>query len=114
MTRRPIFSSFMQMASPRPPMPPVTSAIRCAIVFLRRVGPGLGSFFSGAFPRVATGRGLDRLRLRVAELLARGNLLARVGLEPLRPFRPPASGTLLGLREPLVGLDAELVVHPVA
>src|SRR5436190_8969144 len=109
-TRMPIRASFMQMASPRPPIPPVTSAMRCAIslppvCLIRRSETFLGE---------AAGRGLEGLVLRVAELLARGHELAAVSLEPLGPLCPPTSRLLLGFREPLVLVSTELVVHPVA
>ena len=39
-----------------------------------------------------------------AELLARGDHLAGVGLDPARPLGPPAAGFLLRAGEPLVGM----------
>src|SRR5690349_6889615 len=88
-------ASLRQMASPRPPMPPVTSAMRCFISFLllRFLDPLL---------HVAARRGLDRLVLRVSRPLASGDLPAAVLRDPLRPERPPAARMLGRALEPLV------------
>src|SRR5947208_14014738 len=99
----PMRSRFMQMASAKPPMPPVTSAMRCAMWFS-------SDFFFG----VASGRGFQRLLLAVAERLPRGDELAGVRPQPPRPFGPPASRQLLRSDEPLVRLRGLLRVHPVA
>src|SRR3982751_5404750 len=90
----PIFSSFTQMASPRPPMPPVTSAIRFAIL--------LSSLLWVLRPlfHVPSRSGLDRFVLRIAELRARGDALAAVRLDPFRPRGPPAARMLGRLVEP--------------
>src|ERR1043165_3667174 len=98
-------SSFMQMASPRPPMPPVTRAMRCAIGTLL-----LLDFFS----RVAARRRLDRLATAAAQLLPRGDELAAVRADEARPLGPPAARQLLRVLEPLFRIRTELVVHPVA
>src|SRR4029079_9780376 len=62
----------------------------------------------------AAGRGLERLVLRVAQLLARGHELSAVGFQPPGPFGTPATPLFLDIREPLVLVGAELLVHPVA
>src|SRR5436189_5118521 len=67
-----------------------------------------------AFLRVTPRRRLDRLAPAAAQLLARGNHLAAVGLEPFGPIAPPAPRQLLRILEPLLGALAEVVVHPVA
>src|SRR5260221_14555950 len=102
-------SSFTQIASPSPPMPPVTSAIRCPMCFSSVV-----RVVSGAFFRVASRRGLDRLVACVAELLRRGHHWPRVRLEPLHPLRPPASRDFLCLDEPFLRVRGEFFVPPVA
>src|SRR4051812_25273508 len=93
-------ASLMQMASPRPPMPPVTSAIRCVIV--------VSSFFaSNGLPlrpllHVAPRRRLDGLVLRIAQLAPRRDLAPAMLRHPLRPEGPPAARMLRGTREPLI------------
>src|SRR5213592_2811820 len=101
----PMPSSFMQMASPRPPMPPVTRAMRCAMVrLLRFSGYGVPrpQGFLGALPGVLARRGLDRFLPAVAQLLACRHHLAPERLQPFRPHRPPAAGLFLGVGEPLL------------
>src|SRR3954469_20237115 len=90
----PIFSSFTEMASPRPPMPPVTSAIRFAIL--------LSSLLWVLRPlfHVSSRSGLDRFVLRVSEPSARGDAFAAVRLGPFRPCGPPAARMLGRLVEP--------------
>src|SRR4051812_108516 len=93
-------ASLMQMASPRPPMPPVTSAIRCVIV--------VSSFFaSNGLPlhpllHVAPRRGLHGLVLRIAQLAPRRDLAPAVPGDPLRPEGPPAASMLRRTRQPLI------------
>src|SRR5258707_2544542 len=100
----PMRSSFTQTASLSPPMPPVTSAIRCPMCFSSVV-----RVVSGAFFRVASRRGLDRLVACVAELLRRGHHWPRVRLEPLHPLRPPASRDFLCRHNAFLPLPAELL-----
>src|SRR6185437_3235051 len=110
----PMRASFMQIASPRPPMPPVTREIRCVIEisssFVRFVlAPALGALL-----HVASRRRLDGFVPRVAQALPRGNELPAVGLEPPRPFWPPTARLLLRFLKPCVGIGLERAVHPVA
>src|SRR5258706_15406728 len=99
-------SSFMQMASPRPPMPPVTNATRCAICS----SVVLLETFLGVLSR----GGLDRLPAPAAQLLPRRHELAAVRPQPLRPYGPPASRQLPPGHEPFFRLGPPPVVHPVA
>src|SRR5687767_8751908 len=113
----PMRASFAQMASPRPPIPPVTSAIRC--VMQSSVVFGFGTVpvpspqspvpaFLRSFLHVPARGRLDRLVLGVAELLPRRHLLAAVPLEPRRPRRPPAAGMLLRALQPAVRVVGQL------
>src|SRR5436190_3266843 len=110
----PMRASFMQMASPSPPMPPVTNAMRCVIGLSSLVLGCLVERRSGAFLHVTARCGLDRLVLRVAEALAGRHELPGVRLEPLRPLGPPAARALLRVREPLLRIRDELLARPVA
>src|SRR6185437_13899694 len=109
----PMRASFMQIASPSPPMPPVTRAILCVMSILLVLVRSL-RIASGALFHVAARRGLDRLVLRVAQLLPRRHELAPMGLQPLRPSRPPAARHFPRFRKPALRVGLEPVVHPVA
>src|SRR5512133_331190 len=68
---------------------------------------------SGLRADVASRRRLDHLVLRAAVAFGRGDLLAAVLRQPVRPVGPPAARVLLGLLQPLrMGLR-QLVVGPV-
>src|SRR5258706_16284314 len=97
-------SSFMQMASPRPPMPPVTNATRCAICS--------SVVLLETFLRVLSRGGLDRLPASAAQLLPPRHELAAVPPQPLRPYGPPASRRLPRRHEPFFGIGTQLVVPP--
>src|SRR5512135_855109 len=105
-------ASFMQMASPRPPMPPVTRAMRCVMSFSSCGGCPIRRL--RALLHVAPRRGLDGLVACVAELRARGNQLPGMRCEPAHPFWPPAARLLLRFRKPMIRVGFELVVRAVA
>src|SRR4051812_10826891 len=89
-------ASLRQIASPRPPMPPVTRAMRCFIF--------ISSFGLSALLHVASRRGLDRLGPGVPQPLASGDLAAAMLRDPLRPQGPPAAGVLRRALQPFLRL----------
>src|SRR5690606_6208735 len=123
----------MQMASPRPPIPPVTNATldiaysspwkntqrrasqlpdsprRHPLSQLPSVVRG-----SGPLLDVPTRRRLDRLEFRAAQTTTGSDLLAAVPLQPLDPVQPPAPLLLGRLIEPLAGRRRAEIRGPVA
>src|SRR5688572_26949768 len=96
--------SFMQIASPSPPIPPVTTATRCAISTPPKCigcAPPQQRVerISRLFPHVTPRRGLDLGVLRAARG-ARLDARTAVLLEPRSPVRPPAPRMRLGLLQP--------------
>src|SRR5574337_1810338 len=112
----------MQMASPRPPMPPVTNATRTIYFLLSQFAVGVqtsrGStpnkicrsqfscLFSGqgsgAFLDEAPGRRFGGRIVRVAQLHPRRHLLATAAPEPFDPVPPPTALVLHGGVQPFL------------
>src|SRR5690606_2284249 len=107
-TRYPSADSLMQIASPRPPMPPVTRATR--VIFLSPPDPtaSRGRCIcgpSGPLLDVSPRRRLDRAEPRVSGALACRHLPPGSRTQPFDPVQPPAARMLLAARQPGFRID---------
>src|SRR5258706_12333477 len=114
----------MQIASPRPPIPPLTSATRCAILFSslsdnqtavevavsQSAEPNSRSCL---LAHVTSRRGVERRIVIVAWPVRCRALRSGLPRQPCTPVRPPASLLLFCTRVPLVRTCALQSVDPV-
>src|SRR5574343_1576868 len=97
----------MQMASPRPPIPPVTNATRNILI------PLAEKCLYRAFLDVTAGSRFDRLVFCTSRF-ARCPLFSRQRFQPSGPVGPPAALLFLGAVQPAFGVLFHIVVDPVA
>src|SRR5574343_1851373 len=97
----------MQTASPRPPIPPVTSATRDIVM------PSSRSFLYRTFPDVSARCRFDRLVFGVTRF-ARCPLFSGQRFKPGGPIGPPASLLFFCRRQPALGIGLHIFIHPIA
>src|SRR5689334_10505472 len=103
----------MQIASPRPPIPPVTTATRFAMVFSSLVAaPAAFAALADFTFDVASRRRFNRPGTPTSECRRHGDLCAALRREPLDPERPPADGLRLCACQPALGIRLEGVIQP--
>src|SRR4051812_40554852 len=95
------------MASPNPPIPPVTTATRL-VMLISSENRSHGLRF-----HIAARRGLELPVPRAADVAPRSDASAAERRQPGAPVRPPASGPCARTVEPAMFSVRHGIVHPV-